>query len=199
VTPAQLLHPVDLPLEVGDRTRRSLVVDVENHLCGAVSQRRQAQVHSDTGEFLDRDRQQVIVGLQVGLRGTTLGMKQHDGVFATLLQVAGEHVTQAHAVITQVRVQVTNRTRRANRGATAPALAQVGIDFNDVAQALNRFRRAGVETLPARDLAVDRMRADRRIVVKIPGFLKFAPQFAELRDYFGIIPGGGRQVKVSRR
>jgi hypothetical protein len=100
-------------------------------------------------------------------------VEEDNGVLTALLGIALQHIAQALAIIAQIGVKVANRARRANRGTTASTLAQKGIDFDALRQALNRLGRTCINTLCADYPAINRMGADRSVIVEIPGLLEF--------------------------
>ncbi len=103
--------------------------------------------------------------------------------------IALQHIAQALAIIAQVR-----DTGSESRPTGIPwcNCRHPGTDRDRLRcarQALNRLGRTGVDTLPADNSAIDRMRADRSVVIEIPRLLELAAQALQFRHQLGTIRG----------
>ncbi|MDZ7786694.1 MAG: hypothetical protein U5K73_00700 [Halofilum sp. (in: g-proteobacteria)] len=147
---------------------------------GPEGQRREPGVRADAAGVLDLERQHRL-GHGVRPRGHGLGaglavVEQHHRVGAAGLAVAPQHAAQrVHERLARGR-GVADRARRADRGAAAAALAQVGIDLDALAHRADRLGGAMVQAARAAGLATAAVDADTGVVVEVARLVELADE-----------------------
>ena len=167
-----------------------------HHLRGPLGHGRQPQVDTGAGGVPQRQRNHVgrhaVQALEPGfaaqllyqLLALLLAVQQQHGVFATGFGVGAEQGFKTQPLLTHPRVGVTQRTRRAHRGAGPAAHTQVGVhgDFLACLVAADGLRRADVDTRVTPHLGVTAVGTQGLFVGEEFGFFELAHHLAQLQQ-----------------
>ena len=167
-----------------------------HHLRGPLGHGRQPQVDTGAGGVPQRQRNHVgrhaVQALEPGfaaqllyqLLALLLAVQQQHGVFATGFGVGAEQGFKTQPLLTHPRVGVTQRTRRAHRGAGPAAHTQVGVhgDFLACLVAADGLGRANVDTRVTPHLGVTAVGTQGLFVGEEFGFFELAHHLAQLQQ-----------------